>query len=102
MVPNITAQSAYFSNWAILLSWFCGPFYEVVFTGDRGIENLRAVSKYFIPNKVVSGSIIDASKLDPIQNKIVPGKSLIYVCENYSCLKPVALVDEAVRFLTEA
>ncbi len=99
MVPNITDQLAYFSNWAMLLSDFTGPFYEVVFTGDKSIENLRNFSKNFIPNKVVSGSSAETSKMDHLQNKIVPGKSLIYICENYTCQKPVEHVDEAIQLL---
>ena len=100
MIPNITEQSAYYSNWAILLADNVAPFYEVAFTGEKALVNMTAFSKYYIPNKIEAGAIGDNSNLPLLQNKTVPGKSLIYVCENFTCQTPVETVSEAVLSIT--
>ena len=56
---------------------------------------LAAVSKKYIPNKVVVGSSghrLDANSMSIplLQNKCeIDGKPTAYVCENYVCMLPV-------------
>ena len=97
MIPNILEQTAYYSNWAILLADNTSSFYEVVFTGEKAMTNMIDFSKNYIPNKIVAGSQAVDSYLPLLQNKNVPGKSLIYVCENQTCQKPVEFVSEAIK-----
>ncbi len=99
MVPNILEQPAYYSNWAILLANNLPSFYEVVFTGEKAKKNLSDFSKNYIPNKIVAGTEGPGSDLPLLQNKYVAGKSLIYVCENFTCQKPVETVEEAMRII---
>jgi uncharacterized protein len=99
MIPNIREQAAYYSNWAILLSNKTGPFYEVVFTGPDSVANCLEFEKSFIPNKVVAGLVNGSGNLPVLADKGIPGKSLIYICENFACLKPAETVQEALAYI---
>ena len=99
MVPNIVEQPAYYSNWAILLANNLPPFFEVVFSGEKAQKNLAGFSKNYIPNKIVAGTEGANGDLPLLQNKYVPGKSFIYVCENFTCQKPVETAVEALSII---
>jgi len=102
MLPQIVEQPAYFSNWAILLANNLAPFYEIVFTGKKAKKNLSDLTRNYIPNKVVAGAESSDSYLPLLQNKYIPGKSLIYICENFTCQKPVETVHEAILIILQA
>jgi uncharacterized protein YyaL (SSP411 family) len=75
------------------------PYYEIVFTGDNALENLKKFEKIYIPGKVVSGGLNNSGSIPILGNKEIAGKSLIYVCENFTCQQPVEDVDQALEMI---
>jgi uncharacterized protein len=96
MISNISEQAAYFSNWAILLSYKIYPYFEISFTGTDAKANLLAFEKSFIPGKVIAGTTNAESAIPALKDKMVADKSYIYICENFTCQKPVGTVAEAL------
>lgn len=85
-----------FSNWGILMNWLVFPHYEVVFTGEKSVDQLHSFAQHYIPNALLAGSKTP-STLALLQNRVVNGKSLIYVCQNKACKLPVETVEEALE-----
>ena len=100
MLKNIEAQipqyiSGY-SNWAILMLNEVNPFYEIAIVGKDANEKRKKLNQKYIPNKLIIGTIKE-SKLPLLEMKQVNGKTLIYVCYNKACQKPVEEVNEALE-----
>ena len=86
---------AYYGNWDILIAWHVSPPCEVAIVGDEYETYLREFDKYYLPNVFFSGGQKENS-LSLLTNKLVPGKTTIYVCRNKTCNLPVTEVNEAI------
>jgi hypothetical protein len=84
---------------------------EIVIVGQPGADDslalLREVWKRYLPNKVVAqtdGSDAEASGVVPLlrERPALGGRATAYVCENYSCLRPVNTPDELAAQLDTA
>jgi uncharacterized protein YyaL (SSP411 family) len=84
------------SNWGILFMKHAYPFYEVAIAGEKAGEIRKELNAYFLPNKILMGTVAH-SDLPLMEEKFVPGKTLIYVCENKTCQLPVSETSAAVK-----
>jgi len=87
-----------YSNWGILLLNQANSFYEIAITGKQTQGKIKELNTHYLPNKMIVGSIKE-SNLSLLQEKHVNGKTMIYVCYNKSCKKPVEQVAEALEQL---
>lgn len=85
-----------YSNWASLLLNQIKPFYEIVISGENSLEKRNEFYHQYLPNKIIIGSI-KKSNLPLLQEKQPNGKTMIYVCYNKTCQKPVETVEEALK-----
>ena len=87
-----------------------GPAQEIVIGGDKNNQTtqnmIRLVQKSFLPHKVVllqsEGS--EGERLAKLSSFIIPmntynQKPMVYVCEQFSCKKPITEVEELQSFL---
>lgn len=102
MLKNIEAQIpqyiAGYTNWAMLMLQQVKPFYEIAIAGRNSHEKRIEFNQHYAPNKLMIGSIKE-SKLPLLEMKLVNGTTMIYVCYNKSCQKPVEQVNEALQQL---
>ena len=100
MLKNIESQvSQYisgYSNWGILMLNNVKPFYEIAISGKKAHTKIQELNSSYFPNKLIIGSI-NESKLPLLDMKQVNGKTMIYVCYNKACQKPVETVNEALE-----
>ena len=54
------------------------------------------MSASYLPNSIYMGETKESNRLELLENKYVEGTTLIYVCENKSCKKPVEDVKAAL------
>ncbi|MEO6882478.1 MAG: thioredoxin domain-containing protein [Bacteroidia bacterium] len=94
--PFIVDYPENYSNWMLLMTHFTAPFYEVAIVGSDAIAKQKELESYFIPNKIISGSLVN-STLPLLEDKYVSGKTLIYVCQDKTCQLPVSEVKNAVK-----
>ncbi len=89
-----------FSQMLCALDFFLGHPKEIVLAGDpdsqEGREILRILRSSFLPNKVMalnSGSEA-VSLMPPLEGKTAKdGRFTVYVCENFTCKKPINDVE---------
>lgn len=79
------------------LEFYLNPTKEIVVLGEKGNELEREIWREFIPNKVVvlSAKANENDELIPLLRgrKLIDGKPMVYVCENFVCQKPVVNVE---------
>lgn len=93
--PQISQYLPGYSNWAMLSLQHLFPFYMIAIVGEEAQQKRITFDGEYIPNKMFVGSRKD-SKLPPLALKYVNGKTMIYVCYNKSCQKPVETVKDAL------
>ncbi|MBI9100747.1 MAG: thioredoxin domain-containing protein, partial [Spirochaetaceae bacterium] len=102
MVNNVKDRavrgSLYFANWGILMGWMATGVYEVSIIGENYENIKRELDEYYLPHIFLSGGKEEGT-LEQLKNKLVEGETLIYVCRDKNCLKPVSTVNEALDLL---
>lgn len=73
-----------FDEWAVM-----GPEYR---------EKIISILKKFRPFRVVDGSVVENASRPLINGKEVAEETLIYLCANYACRRPVKEVEEIDDF----
>jgi uncharacterized protein len=71
---------------------------EIVIVGERGNELEREVWREYLPDKVVVLADIEDADAESVpllqERKMIDGKPTAYVCENFTCQKPVTTAVE--------
>ncbi len=95
--PALLQNLPYYSNWALLLNSYLYPTQEVVFSGPEALKLSRVFEQNYTPAWVAGSTA--KSEMPLLKDRFVPGKTLIYVCENKTCKLPVKSVPEALLLL---
>jgi hypothetical protein len=95
----------------IALDFYLGPVQEFAVVGDSEAEDtqrvLRAIRSDFRPDKVVALKSTkvnspDLDKLLPLlANKGSTGPVTTFICQNFTCQKPLIGIDEVEKALTK-
>ena len=96
MEKEISEQPYFYSNWARLYGLMGQQHFEVAVVGADAQSKKLDLAKPFIPNKIFLGGSTEGS-LELLDGKLSEGKTLIYVCENKSCLLPVEESSKAIK-----
>jgi uncharacterized protein len=72
------------------------PFYEVGIVGNNFESERNEIGKMFLPNIILFGGK-DKTSVDIMKDRYVPGKTLIYICENRVCQLPLENLKKAVK-----
>ncbi|MDW3211473.1 MAG: thioredoxin domain-containing protein [Reichenbachiella sp.] len=96
MEKEISEQPYFYSNWARLYGLMGQRHFEVAVVGVDAQSKKLGLAKPFIPNKILLGGSSEGS-LELLDGKFSERQTLIYVCENKSCLLPVEEVAMAKR-----
>lgn len=96
MADAVTEQPFFHSAWAqVMLRQLNTPF-EVAIVGPDAHKLRQELQQYFLPDVWVMGST-GTDHLPLLQGKFQPGKTLIYVCKDKVCHRPVTTVQEALN-----
>jgi uncharacterized protein YyaL (SSP411 family) len=100
MVKNVSddiqKNPGYYSNWAQVMALQIRPPYEVAIVGNDWQQRLSAMQKNYLPNAIYLGGNNEGN-LPLLENKLMDGKTMIYVCENKTCRRPVEDAAEALE-----
>ena len=96
VADDVQRNIYFYANWGILQAWFTSPLYEVAITGDDCKNKRQQFDQHYLPNVILLGSKAE-SKLALLENKLITGKTMIYVCRDKTCKLPVMEVDKALE-----
>lgn len=74
-------------------------YFEVGIIGNNYESEKENIIKLFLPNIILFGAEKEGT-LEIVKDRIVPDKTLIYVCENRVCQLPVEDLNTAVKQIT--
>jgi uncharacterized protein YyaL (SSP411 family) len=97
----VAKEPQHLTNWASLYVALLRPGAEVAIVGPEAEAFRYKLSKYFVPNDILAGSLA-ASNLPLLQGRGEGAKTTIYVCRNRTCQLPVHSVTEALEQLALA
>ncbi|MBT8245055.1 MAG: thioredoxin domain-containing protein [Winogradskyella sp.] len=98
MKDNIGKSPSSFSNWLSLYLNYSNPYYEVAVSGEKALDKLKELNKYYLPNILIAGALAE-SEVPIMRNRFNEGETYIYVCVDGTCKLPVKSVDSAVNQL---
>lgn len=98
VIHRFTDYPMAFANWGTLMLKMAKPFYEVAVTGDNAKKVLREMRGGFHPNVlwVFSNS---ENNIPVLKDRMVSGKTLIYVCIDGMCKLPVKNPKHAIDLI---
>ena len=94
-----SGQTSFYSNWALLYLEKLYPTYEIAIIGEDYIEALSTLQTDLVPNSVYLGGKTEGT-LDLLKDKLQPGRTMIYVCQNKVCQLPVEEPQKALEQIT--
>lgn len=102
MVPTLkkVQQASYYSNWLSLSLKIEFPHYEIVIIGEEARQMAESFRKKYLPNAILIVST-EENKWPLTQDRLVEGKTMIYVCRNRVCKRPVDNSEDALKLLEE-
>jgi uncharacterized protein YyaL (SSP411 family) len=95
VVTKVNLFPVYHAQWCSLAGLFSHGTYEVAVMGKDAIVKNKELQKKYLPDCVIIGET-DKEQLPLLENKLPKNKTLIYVCTNKVCKKPVENVAEAL------
>jgi uncharacterized protein YyaL (SSP411 family) len=96
MEENMSASPSY-THWASVLGLIRHATREVAVMGDEALTKTARLRRHYIPNAVYMGG--NHENIPLLKNKLVKGRTIIYVCENRVCKLPVEDAEVAVKQL---
>ncbi len=98
VIHQFTNYLMAFANWGTLMLKITKPYYEVVVSGDKSKEIINEMQTGFHPN--VLWVFSNSEKNVPIlKNRLISGKTLIYVCTDGICKLPVENPKHAIELI---
>lgn len=92
---DLQKNTGYYSNWAIALNKIIYPHFETAIAGNQSASMLAQFGKEYLPNTIFMGG--EKSTLTLLSEKSVQDDTLIYVCQDKVCHKPVQKVNDAIQ-----
>ncbi len=96
VMDDVKKNLGYYSNWAQVMALQVKPPYEVAIVGNDWQKKLSALQKNYLPNTIFLGGNNEGT-IPLLQNKLIQGKTMIYVCENKTCQRPVEEIAAALK-----
>lgn len=96
---DLGQNGPYYANWARLYGKLAYQPFEVAVLGDEAPAKAQAMQSEYLPTALFMGG--NAENLPLLQNKLVSGKTRIYVCRNRVCEMPVEEASRALQLLDE-
>lgn len=97
MKKKVMEQPFLYANWSRLMGIKAFGTYEVAIMGEKAIKKNLDMQKEYLPTSLFMGGTLE--NLPLLEAKLVPEKTLIYVCQNKTCKYPVSEVKEAIDLI---
>jgi len=88
-----------FARWAQGMLAEVQGWQEVAIVGNDAKALAKALNAKYLPNKVVMASVTPTSDYPLLDGKAADEATLIYVCKDYACQRPVKSLEEAMEMM---
>ncbi|WP_246858922.1 thioredoxin domain-containing protein [Chitinophaga sp. XS-30] len=94
LAQSVTRYPTSFGIWASMILRMVEGTPELAVSGPEYRLRMEALNKRYIPGKVLLGAEHDQEDMPLLQQREQKGKTLIYLCQDYHCMKPVEDMSE--------
>jgi uncharacterized protein YyaL (SSP411 family) len=88
-----------FGVWAAMILRLVQGTPELAVAGPSFKERMRELGELYVPYKVLLGAEADVEDMPLLQQRLQAGKTLIYLCRDYQCVKPVEYISEITNLI---
>jgi Highly conserved protein containing a thioredoxin domain len=88
-----------FGVWAGELLQMVKGSYEIAVVGEAYLARMKELHQHYVPFKVLLGNEKDVPGLPLLEQRMQAGKTLIYLCQDYHCIKPANYIQEIINLL---
>jgi uncharacterized protein len=99
VTSEMTTAGPYYAGWASLLGMIAYQPYEVAIVGEASLEKSSELLRNYLPTAIFIGGNVE--NLPLLQDKLVKGQTIIYVCRNNVCRLPEKDVARALKQLSK-
>lgn len=96
---SVTRYPTSFGVWASMMLKMVQGTAELAVAGDTYEEKMSALNQLYIPDKVLLGSVQNEEDMPLLQDRVQAGKTLIYFCQGYQCMKPAEDISEIINLI---
>jgi uncharacterized protein len=97
MLPKLVTSVPYYANWARTMGIMAYKPFEVAVVGADATMKGTLMQREYLPTAIFMGGTEENLQL--LENKLVKGQTLIYVCRNRTCRAPQSSVEDALAEL---
>jgi uncharacterized protein len=90
----VTRYPSSFARWAIFMQRYKAGLKQLVICGEQATEKLLEWNKDLSPEVLVIALDKPADQVPAAMHKYIPGKTLLYLCQQFICKSPVSSVSE--------
>jgi uncharacterized protein len=98
VTPQFSRYPMAYANWGKIMLKITAPYFEVAILGNDAETVLKDFHTDFHPDIMLIFSK-SASQIPILKNRMVPGKTLIYVCKEGVCQLPVDTAKQAIEIM---
>ena len=100
MHDTMRSKDVFYANWARVAGVSTYEPFQVAIAGPDAVARSLELQRYYNPLAIYLGG--EAEALPLLENKLVTGKTIIYVCRDQICKLPVGEVEKALEQLSLA
>jgi hypothetical protein len=94
VTDRLTADGPTYSGWATLMGILTYNLNEVAILGENAEALSRYIQRHYNPTSMFMGG--NTENLPLLKNKLISGKTLIYICRNKVCKLPLESPEKAI------
>jgi uncharacterized protein YyaL (SSP411 family) len=83
-----------FARWAVFLQRYHAGLKQVVIAGEDAGNLLAEWNRQFRPDIFALGQEKEETDIPALSHKYIPGKTALYLCEQFTCKQPVFSIEE--------
>lgn len=99
ILSKIDKSGPYYANWANVIGLIAYKPFEIAIVGKDAQSKAREMQRQYHPTALFMGGAEE--NLPLLKNKLVSGRTLIYVCRNKTCRAPQASAADALAELAK-
>jgi len=99
LAQTVVRYPTSFGVWAGLILQLVKGTKELAVVGQEFISRMEEINRRYIPFKVLLGAAEDVPGFPLLEQREQSGKTLIYLCQDYQCTKPVAYIKEITNLI---
>lgn len=88
-----------FGMWASMILKIVQGTTELAVSGADFKTKMKELNRLYVPGKVLLGADHDQEDMPLLQQRAQKGKTLIYLCQDYHCMKPVEDISEITNLI---